>query len=235
MNENYGINNPTSWDAEWQKQFNHYQQDLRHAYYISAILKKNEKKILELGAGSFRDVGTLNNWGIACYGIDYSIEAVSMAKEKFPKFIDKISLDDCFNLKYKDKDFDLSYHNGLWGYFSDDDILKLVKEQARVTRSRIIATVHNAHNKSFVEYFEKLKQDEPLYNLRFFEMEEVINFMMSVAKSVTIIPVGKGKKYFEDDLINLGIGTPKNIKRSFDYHQLDLLDSSERLMCIGTF
>ena len=229
-----GINTKKEWDQEWEIIFDHYQQDLRHAYYIRAVLNPNEKRIIELAAGSFRDTGALNAMNINCYGIDYSSKSVSLAKKQFQPIADKLSEQDAFNTDFSDKSFDLSFHNGFWVHFSDNnDIIRLIQEQARITKYRMIAIVHNAHNRQFVEYFDKLKQNDPLYKIRFFEMEEITELMKNVAKNVEIIPVGKGKKYFEDDLINIGLGEANFIRKSFDYHRLNLLDVSERLLCIG--
>jgi ubiquinone/menaquinone biosynthesis C-methylase UbiE len=228
-----GITEKKVWDDKWTDIFNHYQQDLRHAYYIRAILNSNEKKIIELAAGSFRDTGALNAMRIDCYGIDYSTQAVLLAKKQFPLIADKLSEQDGFNIKFQDNFFDLSFHNGFWVLFSDSDILKLIQEQARITKYRIVATVHNAHNKSFVEYFDRLKMNDPLYQIRVFETDEITELMKTVAKNVKIIPVGKGKKYYEDDLINIGLGDAAYIKKSFDYHKMNLLENSERLLCIG--
>jgi len=229
-----GITRKESWDEKWIQIFNHYQQDLRHAYYVRAILNSNEKKIVEMGAGSFRDMGKLNELGIDCFGFDYSKQAVIMAKNQFPSLAHKISQQDAFNTSYKDNSFDLSFHNGFWVCFSDNnDIINLIKEQARITKYRIVATVHNAHNKSFVEYFNKLKENDPLYSIRFFEVDEISELMKSVSKKVQVIPVGKGKKYYEDDLINLGLNDAKYLRKSFEYHKMNLLDNSERLLCIG--
>ena len=229
-----GIKTKEQWDQKWETIFDHYQQDLRHAYYIRAILNSNEKKIVELAAGSFRDTMALNTMNIDCYGTDYSSKTVSLAKKKFPVIADKLSEQNSFKINFLDKSFDLSFHNGFWVLFSNnEDILNLIQEQARITKYRIVATVHNAHNKSFVEYFHKLKENDPLYRIRFFEMDEIIELMKTATKNVKIIPVGKGKKYYEDYLINLGLDDAKCIKKCFNYHKLDLLNSSERLLCIG--
>ena len=69
------------WDSEWEKVFDHYQQDVRHAYYINAILKDDENKILEMAAGSFRDFAKLNELGKNCYAFDYSPKSVEEAKK----------------------------------------------------------------------------------------------------------------------------------------------------------
>jgi ubiquinone/menaquinone biosynthesis C-methylase UbiE len=229
-----GITEKEAWNEKWKEIFDHYQQDLRHAYYIRAVLNTNEKKIIELAAGSFRDTNALNVMGINCFGCDYSSQSVLSAKKQFPLIFNKLSEQDAFNINFPDKEFDLSFHNGFWALFSDDnDILKLIQEQVRITKYRIIATVHNAHNRSFVEYFNRLKENDPLYNIRFFEIDEITELMKSVTNNIKIIPVGKGKKYYEDDLINIGLGDAKYIKKSFDYHKMNLLETSERLLCIG--
>lgn len=221
------------WDREWIGIFDHYQQDIRHAYYIRALKRNNEKKLLEIGAGSFRDVAALCRWGISCEGVDYSTESVERAKKQFPNLKDKIHKMDAFELNYKDKYFDLTFHNGFWGCFSDEDIIKLAKEQARISKHRMIATVHNAHNAKFKQYFDKMKETDPLYSVRFFKSEEIEKLMHKVCSRVTIVPVGKGKKYFEDRMINMGIGHPFFLKLYFKLSGKKLLEQSERLLCIG--
>ncbi len=221
------------WDKEWEDKFDHYQNDIRHALYIAAILSDEDRRIIELGAGSFRDVRTLNKMGIDCYGLDFSIESVTKARELNPEISSKILQADCFDLQIPSKSYDLSYHNGLWGYFNDNEISKLLKEQVRITKRKVIVTVHNQHNKNFVDYFNQLKVNDPLYDIRFFEVDEIRELMLKEVSSCEIIPVGKGKKLYEDDLINIGIGTPCNIRKSFDFHKMGLLDISERLMCVG--
>jgi len=229
-----GMNTKEEWDQKWEAIFDHYQQDLRHAYYINAVLNPNEKRLIELAAGNFRDTAALNMMNIDCYGADYSSNAVLLAKKQFPKIAGKFSEQNAFNTDFPDKSYDLSFHNGFWVCFADDNsILKLMQEQARITKHRIIATVHNAHNRQFVEYFDKMKQNDPLYMIRFFEMSEITELMKRVVKNVKIVPVGKRKMYYEDDLINIGLGEPEYIKKSFDYHGLNLVETSERLMCIG--
>jgi len=229
-----GITEKEAWNDKWKEIFDHYQQDLRHAYYIRAVLNPNEKKIIEIAAGSFRDTNVLNKTGIDCFGCDYSSQSVLSAKKYFPQIADKLSEQDGFNINFPDKEFDLSFHNGFWSCFSDDNnILKLLQEQIRITKYRIVATVHNAHNKAFVEYFDKKKENDPLYQIRFFSVEEITEIMLSLVNNVKIIPVGKEKKYYEDDLINIGLNDAVYIKKSFDYHGMELLEISERLLCIG--
>jgi hypothetical protein len=224
------------WDREWVDIFDYYQQDIRHAYYIRALKRSNEKKLLEIGAGSFRDMAALCRWGIFCEGVDYSTESIERAKLQFPEFKDRIHRMDAFNFEYGDNSFDLTFHNGFWGCLSsDEEIIRVAKEQARVSKCRMIATVHNAHNIKFKQYFDERKKTDPLYSVRFFKIEEITALMHKVCPRVTIIPVGKGKKSHEDTLIKLGLGHPLILKLYFKLCGNKLLEQSERLLCIGEF
>lgn len=221
------------WDKEWEDSFDHYQLDIRHAYYVNAVIDGNCNKVLEIAAGSFRDMNKLNGLGVDCYGVDYSEVSVTKAKKQFPDLDNKILKGDAFALPFKDKGFDASYHNGFWGYFDNDCIDKLLREQIRVTKKIVIATVHNRHCQQFFDYFERKKIESPLFSIRFFTKEEMVSFFSPYCKEIRVIPVGKQKKLYEDDMINIGLYDASSIRKSFDYHKEDLLDCSERLMCVG--
>lgn len=225
---------PTDWDKKWVSIFDHYQQDLRHAHYIRAILKHDEKTVLEMAAGSFRDMAALRRAGVDCSGMDFSPESVQRAIKAFPEFASHIHQMSAFNMRFEDDSFDVTYHNGFWILFNDKQIHALAKEQARVTQKRMIATVHNAHNKGFVAYFDRLKQDDPLYDIRFFDIDEITALMRTVCDDVHVIPVGKGKRRHEDFLIRLGLTNPKVIRTYLKASGLHFLRKSERLLCIGT-
>lgn len=223
-----------AWDEVWQKSFTHYQNDIRHAHYIRSQIKPNEKKLLEIAAGSFRDMATLRKLGIDCEGMDSSIESIDLAKARHNEYSDKIHKMDAFNLKIPNKSFDLSFHNGFWGYFSDDQIKSLAQEQARITKGRIIATVHNAHNKDFVSYFNKLKKNDPLYDIRFFLIDEMHELLSETCTNINIIPVGKAKRLHEDLLIKCKLTSPKLLNWYLQRSKYKYIESSERLLCIGT-
>jgi len=233
LNKLTSLSESKDWNEKWVDIFDHYQQDLRHAYYIHAILNPDEEKLLEIGAGSFRDMAELRRRGLNCEGMDFSEEAVHRAKQKFSEFSNVIRQMSAFEFSYPDKSFDLSYHNGFWVLFDDEQIKKLIAEQVRITKKRIVATVHNAHNQQFVEYFNSLKINDPLYDIRFFTMDKMIELMGDFCSSIEIIPVGKGKKHHEDLLIKDNITEPKKIREVFSRNGLEYLETSERLMCVG--
>lgn len=228
-----GIKSKEEWNQKWEGIFDHYQQDLRNSYYVNAVLSKDDKRLLELGAGSFRDMANLNELGKDASGCDYSDLAVDLAKKHFPNLSEKIFVADSFNMPITNNEYDVTYHNGFWALFDDEAILSLAKEQARITRNKMIVTVHNAHNESFVNYFNELSEKDNLFQIRFFTIEEMTKLMGETCKNIIVIPVGKGKKFFEDKLISEGFTHPELLNKFFEISKLDHLNTSERLMCIG--
>lgn len=221
------------WDSTWTQVFDKYQADLRHAYYIRALKQGAEKQVLEIAAGSFRDMAALNRMGVACSGADFSRESIELAKGRFPELSNQIHCMDAFNFDFPDNAFDLTYHNGFWGLFSDDQIHALAREQARISSKRMIATVHNAHNQQFKAYFDRVVVTDPLFNIRFFHVDEITELMAAHCSKVTVVPVGKGKKKYEDKLIAAGLGHPALLRLCFRASGQRFLESSERLLCIG--
>lgn len=227
------LSSPGDWDQKWAEVFDQYQADLRHAYYIRALRRPDEQRLLEIAAGSFRDMAALNRMGVECSGADFSPESVSLAKERFPELAKRMFEMDAFGFDFPDQAFDLTYHNGFWVLFSDEEIDRLAREQARVTRSRMIVTVHNAHNSGFKAYFDRMVETDSLFNIRFFHKDEIASIMARHCKRVRVIPVGKAKKGYEDTLIRLGLGQRLPLKACFALSGQRLLERSERLLCIG--
>ncbi len=223
------------WNTAWDKYFNHYQQDLRHAYYINAFLNNDEHKILEIAAGSFRDFHLLNKLGRNCFAFDYCENTVKKAKKLFPQYQEKISLQNAFSTSYQDKEFDFSYHNGFWGCFENEQIIQFAKEQLRVTKKRFAFIVHNGHNSEFIQYFDKLKRYDVLYAVRFFTLNDIyqiINALDIEIENVKIYPVGKYKKYLEDELILQGKTDAQTIRNCIENQKFNNLFTSEKLLCI---
>ncbi|MEA9884258.1 class I SAM-dependent methyltransferase [Xanthomonas campestris pv. raphani] len=229
--------NPASsadeWDRKWVEIFDHYQHDRRHAHYINALLERGERSVLELAAGSFRDMASLRSMGVDCSGMDFSMESVRRAQQAFPQFAAQIAWMSAFDMPLPERAFDVTYHNGFWVLFSDDQIQALAREQARVTVHRMIATVHNRHNARFVAYFDTMKRKDPLYDIRFFSVAEITAHMQQVCDEVVVIPVGKYKRRHEDALIRWGLTQPWLLRAYLKASGHRLLETSERLLCIG--
>jgi hypothetical protein len=100
-----------------------------------------------------------------------------------------------------------------------------------MTASRMVATVHNGHNRSFKEQFAVWSRNDPIYNIRFFCADEFESLMKYFCKGVTVLPMGGGTA---DELIVRGLGP--NAVRCF-YRLRGRFRRSiregERVMCIG--
>ena len=171
--------------------------------------------------------------GYDIYGVDFCASTVEKAKKKFSLMRERILQMDAFNLSFDDNFFNTSYHNGFFVLFNDNEIDKLLKEQYRVSSEFIICTVHNSHNKNFVRYFENLSSRDSLYNIRFFEKDEIVSLMNPYCSEVKVLPVGKQKKYKEDFLINMGITHPLILGNYLKYLNKKDIQNSEKLLCIG--
>ena len=190
-------------------------------------------EVFELAAGSFRDVGHLLSKRINCQGGDFSRKCVQKAQENWPQWRERFSVKDAFYTGFPDNAFDLTYHNGFWVLFEDTDLEKLIREQARITRNVMVATVHNGHNAQFKRYFRDRSEKDELFDVRFFEENELTDLMAPYCREIEVVSVGKRKKYHEDFLIRAGLTNPKLLRWYMRNVSGRMLETSERLMCIG--
>jgi hypothetical protein len=223
---------PNIWNDKWDNLFLKYQEDLRHAYYLNALLD-TDYSILEIAAGSFRDMAFLNKLGFDCYGCDFSEHSVQMAKNFFPDFSQKIFYADAKNLNKFNKSYDVTYHNGFWVLFDNNDyILQLYKVQKEITKKLLIFTVHNGHNKVFKNYFNDKMKIDNLYAIRFFEIDEIFKILNLNISEVSIYPVGKAKKSNEDLLVNSKNTDKNSMLLHLRANNFEYLESSERLLFV---
>lgn len=221
---------PDVWDDKWNELFLAYQSDLRHAYYLNALLD-SKYTILELAAGSFRDMAFLNQLGYDCHGCDFSFNSVIKAQNHFSHLSKKIFHADAERLESFNKTYDVTYHNGFWVLFDDDNkIYDLYTVQKKITNKFLIITVHNGHNKEFKNYFLEKRKFDNLYAIRFFEIEEMLKILNLTYSEVSVYPVGKGKKANEDLLFIEGNTNKTAMSHYLRANNFNYLESSERLM-----
>ena len=105
--------------------------------YLDAIKKYSKnKKIIECGCGTGKISTYFQNNGYFVTAVDIDNNILKLAKKvvenssftEFPKFEVMSILD----LKYKDKSFDVAFSNGVLEHFSDNDIIKILKEEIRI-------------------------------------------------------------------------------------------------------
>lgn len=186
------LTDPKWWSAAWRKHHDRYVSHPSYqSYYLSFILPRGTKYLLELGAGSFRDTATLNKWRYVCIGSDFSPEAVVLAQHTYPEWAHRFLVANATALPFAPKSFDVSFHSGLFACFDDDiTILRILQEQVRVSRRAIVCSVHNALNTTLQEEFHRRSLSDPLYKIRFFLPQEITQLMASVGVRVSLYPFG---------------------------------------------
>lgn len=156
----------------------------KHGVKIKEILERynlNPKRILEIGAFSAKDSRYLALEYPNCevYAVDLSEKAVEESRRISMSMGVKnhyILQENAFNLSFKENYFDISFHSGFYILFWDNkDILKLFKEQKRITKNFVIIFVHNKY--SFIHtlifwYLANIKKD-PLYKIRRYSLKEL--------------------------------------------------------------
>jgi hypothetical protein len=186
------LTRPYWWENAWNRHYRKYvSRPARQAYYLYCILPSGVSHILEIAAGSFRDTAKLNQWGFKCIGTDFSTKAVELARETYSRWADNFLVCDATRLPFASQSFDVSFHNGLFACFHEDNLIhSVIKEQLRVSKKMIVCTVHNAHNEHLRRQFESKSSTDDLYAIRFFTREEITNILSPSCKQVKLYPFG---------------------------------------------
>jgi ubiquinone/menaquinone biosynthesis C-methylase UbiE len=221
------------WSQKWKQHFTRYHAQVAlQAYYLDFFLNdKNVKSILEIAAGSCRDTTQLNEWGYDAMGVDFSHECIEMAKRRFPRYQKKFVNMDAFRLNFSDKEFDVSFHNGFFICFHDNqDIKNLLQEQARVTKRFIICSVHNQMNTYLVDKFRRMSASDKLYDVRFFNPDEISSLLRPFCKQVEVLPF----TYLPFDLLIKAVKSKSCLRLIYNQYVKRLnLKSAKRIMAIG--
>ncbi|MDD5638417.1 MAG: class I SAM-dependent methyltransferase [Candidatus Pacebacteria bacterium] len=133
------------WDDVWINTNICYPHDI----VLSEIKKlRDVRKILEIGAGTGRDLEELSKHG---YGVTYS-DFSSVAIEKFHKRNRQIETKECDarNLPFQDNSFDLVYSLGLLEHFDSGDRKKIISEMFRVSNNYVLIDVPQRYSFTFL-------------------------------------------------------------------------------------
>jgi hypothetical protein len=170
------VTDSVGWDELWRKNLECYVQGAPRTGVFVHHLFPDARTYLELGAGSARDSFHLSQLGKVATASDFSPAAVEGWRRIYsPDFRGKQV--DVFNIDAPESAFDVTFHNGLFVYFGDDQIKRALVEQRRVTRQAMVIIVHNKRDTRRVRSFEALRETNPLFRIRFFEPEEIASLV----------------------------------------------------------
>jgi len=172
-------NSEDFWRETWGEHMPLYRsRPPRQGMYLELLFPEKSWTFLELAAGSMRDANYLAERGYQVTGSDYVPEVVSSAREAYRDSRLETRVIDAFDTKVADDTFDVSYHNGLLICFSSDsDIEALVREQARITRKYMVATVPCAYHEEQRRQFAELAPQNPIYDIRWLTLDDISRFL----------------------------------------------------------
>ena len=107
--------------------------------FLKFVLKysNNGKPVLECGAGTGKFSVYLSMLGLDVYSLDLEKEMVeqtiNLSKSKHPENLVKAVQGDAFNIPYDDGTFSVTHSSGVMEHYSDEEIVKLINEQLRVS------------------------------------------------------------------------------------------------------
>jgi len=162
-----------SWDDVWKKHLGSYMKAPPRTGIAILTYCKSVHYCLEIATGSGRDAYFLCGKGLKVTAIDYAEKTIELLKTLWPGGEIDFQAQNAFNMSFRDKSFDLSFHNGFYVLFkNDDDIIKLIREQFRVTKKYMIFLVHNVLNEKLVKRFKRKAPFDPIYDIRFFSQND---------------------------------------------------------------
>lgn len=115
-----------------------YKLKYKSIFIDKVIQYANNGKVIETGCGTGLMAGFLQKQGLKVTALDLSQKVLDYAEE-IAKKSDiiapcKYKQGDILNLKYKKNSFDVSYSNGVLEHFSDDEIVKTLKQQMNISK-----------------------------------------------------------------------------------------------------
>lgn len=108
----------------------------KHMVLIKEILRLKPKRTLEVGTGTGSMAIFINHLGLEVTSIDKEEEILNRANVLASKLKQKVNfvLCDAFELskRFKPKEFDVVFSQGLFEHFDNEQIIKLLDEQLKV-------------------------------------------------------------------------------------------------------
>jgi SAM-dependent methyltransferase len=116
-------------------------RNLIHAELIAAVLRRARGGVLEVGVGSGAQSALLSRLTERTMTVDNDPRILEAARPNLERFGSSVWLvgADAFSLPCVDGEFGVGISQGLMEHFSDDGIVRLLKEQLRVCRSVVFS------------------------------------------------------------------------------------------------
>jgi len=169
------LKNKNTWNKLYAKYINEEFKNFEQYFSIKMKLKKkflnlvlkyskSGKPILECGCGTGKFAAYVASLGVKSYAMDIEEEMVKQSKELSKKISPnnkvKVIKGDIRSIPYKDNFFSVTHSSGVLEHYSNEEIIKIINEQLRVSNVCIFSVPS--------PYFEK----KMLGNERFMKRKE---------------------------------------------------------------
>lgn len=136
-----------NWNEFYQKEANpeEFSHQLTvHQDFFASIFSEQPKKILEAGCGPALFSIHLSRLGYECVAADRDPKVLELAKKNNQKFDGKVHFinADIQELPFKEAEFDLSFSQGVFEHYSDQEIRHMIDEQLRVSKKVLFSVPH---------------------------------------------------------------------------------------------
>lgn len=168
------------WEDQWKEKAARYLKGKPVLGMIIEDLIENNlltdvENICEIAAGSARDSVYLSKkYSVIAtdkYTAGFKIAAEFAEKNKSNIIFQQ---EDAYNFTFPDNHFDLVFHNGFFILFPENEkILKLLKEQIRISRKYVMIVVHNKwdlYSRLRIKHYAK---KDPLFEFRWWNLREL--------------------------------------------------------------
>ncbi len=116
---------------------------------------RENKKVIECGCGTAVVGMNIALDGYSVLGVDNDEDVLALARKLNNDYFKSegkngdftLKNETIFDLQHEDQEFDVAFNNGVLEHFSDDEIIKIIKEQLRVSKVAILGIP--------TKYFEK--------------------------------------------------------------------------------
>lgn len=168
------------WSDAWTRHVEAYLATApRFGYWLARRYPKAlGYSFMEIAGGSCRDSQHLAETGFNAVGTDFDEKTLDYLRKRFPDAAGRTRREDAFAFALDDSSVDVTFSNGFWVLFEDDEkVLALLREQVRVSRRHAVFSLQNSENPGLIRQFAAKARTDNLYDIRFYGRDEIVDLV----------------------------------------------------------
>ncbi len=221
------------------------EENYLEAHYIFSLihlasrnLNRRYQRLLDIPCGIGRHHKYLREYGLDVYGVDAEEELIQLCRERYPDYADYYTVSDMRDISYKEEfDVVLNWYTS-FGYFTDDENRKVLKNFYRALTDRGILIIDYPtywspifraarHGDKYLELssLEEVEKHRFLYRARLYEADQEHSRLLKIDEIeaiITIYPPEILKEMLEDTGFKILYAFRGRSFRSLSLENLDL-------------